>query len=145
MPRPKQTTYEKALKLAIKAHAGQLYGTEPYINHPIRVAEVIGEELANGDLQAVAVLHDVLEDTKVTRGQLEKHFGSWIAKSVDILTRRQGEEYFDYIMRVSNSPGAIAVKLADLEDNLMNNPPPSLRRRYERAARFLAEVFCATT
>ena len=144
MLQPKQTTYEKALKLAAKAHAGKLYGSEPYINHLIRVSEGVAPFSDNDDLRIVAVLHDVVEDTKVTLEQLKRCFGYWVAKNVDILTRRQGEEYFDYIMRVSSSLVATVVKLADLEDNLKNNPPPSLQRRYERAARFLAEVANAT-
>lgn len=63
-----ETTLEKILEFATKAHEGQKrkYTDEPYINHPIAVAKMVEELYGGQDLQAAALLHDVVEDTDVT-------------------------------------------------------------------------------
>jgi len=74
------TPYNRALAVATKAHAGQIRKNgEPYINHCVRVAKGFDEiERA----KVVAVLHDVLEDTNVTLGELATEFGAITAALV---------------------------------------------------------------
>jgi len=139
-------TLEDALDLAIEAHRGQVYPSpdpEPFILHPLRV--MLG--VPSGVAQIVAVLHDVVEDTKVTLTALEKRgFGKPVLDAVDCLSHRPGEAYDDYIKRLAINPIARQVKLSDLRDNLANNrtlppTPDNLARidRYERAQRTLAD------
>jgi (p)ppGpp synthase/HD superfamily hydrolase len=141
-----EPTLEDALDLAIEAHRGQVYPSpdpEPFILHPLRV--MLG--VPSGVAQIVAVLHDVVEDTKVTLTALEERgFGKPVLDAVDCLSHRPGESYDDYINRLAINPIARQVKLSDLRDNLANNrtlPPTqdNLARidRYERAQRTLAD------
>jgi len=65
------------------------------------------------------VLHDVIEDTKYTLEDLRKAgYSQKILQSLDYLTRRDGEEYEEFIKRVKRNPLARKVKIADIEDNL---------------------------
>ena len=84
--------------------------------------------------QAVAVLHDVLEDTAVTAEQLrEANLSREVVDAVSVLTRRSGQTYEQYIEQVAGNAIARPVKLADLADNLANNK--RLTRRPDVAAR----------
>lgn len=112
--------FDTALSIALSVHSGQVdkSGT-PYILHPIRVAL----NVRPGTPQVVAILHDVLEDARpgalewVHRMILDR-LGTRVMGIVDLLTRRRGEEYTDYIERLRMDPIAREVKIADLEDNL---------------------------
>ena len=137
-------TIEDALLVAVEAHRGQLYPApepEPFILHPLRV--MLG--VKSGAARVVAVLHDVVEDSEVTLRDLEERgFEALILDAVDHVTRRDGEDYADYIRRVGRNALATEVKLSDLADNLANNralPPTAdnLNRiaRYEQATETL--------
>jgi len=108
----------KAIALAARAHDRQVDKSHrPYILHPVRVMLRVTGYTA----QVIAVLHDVIEDTPITLDNLRGlHFPREVIEGVDILTRRDGEKYRDYILRVktSGNQDAIAVKLADLADNM---------------------------
>ena len=66
-----------------------------------------------------AVLHDLVEDTDWTLERLRgEGFGEPVVNAVDSLTRRPGEDYFDYVRRAIQNPLAREVKRADLTDNL---------------------------
>ena len=109
-------TLESAIALAAKAHAGQkdLAG-EPYILHPLRVMLKVASEPE----RIVAILHDVVEDTNHTLDDLRLAGCSpEVVDAVDRLTRREGEDYFDYVARAAEHPLARRVKIADLEDNM---------------------------
>lgn len=109
-----QDLFEVALRYAVNAHRGQFDKVgNPLILHPLRVSEKVGGET----FKAVAVLHDVLEDTKVTCENLRNKFGNSIANAVKALTKVKGESYRDYLDRVLLNPIATIVKLADMEDN----------------------------
>lgn len=107
-----------ALKIAKKAHAGVTdKGDHPYINHPLWVAEQMDDEIST----VVALLHDVVEDTKITFEDLSKQGISEDAIQVlKILTHdKKNINYDDYIKNIKRSGNAIAlkVKLADLKHN----------------------------
>lgn len=120
------TLLARAFALAVEAHAGQADKIGmPYIHHPLRVAGIVSllptpcattRELA----VAAAVLHDVIEHTDVTLANVRAVCGPDVAEIVKILTRRDGESYDNYITRIcaAQHPLALAVKMADLRDNL---------------------------
>ena len=123
--------------LARRAHNGQLepHTGDPYILHVERVAGYVAHE--SEIVQAVAWLHDVLEDTALTLPEMMREGVSEdVLTGVLTLTCNKGEVYKAYIARVkSGGSVVITVKLADLEDHLRPSSylPESLRKRYETA------------
>lgn len=104
----------RAKQLATSAHEGQVdKAGNPYINHPARVAASLADE----DAITTAWLHDVVEDTDVTLDQLAEQFPPAIVAAVDDLTKRADESRAQYYARVRTNPIALAVKLADINDN----------------------------
>ncbi len=105
----------RAEAIARAAHAGQVDKSgQPYIDHPARVAaRVQGDEL----LEAIAWLHDVVEDTDVQLVDLQAEFPLEVVDAVDAITHRPGEPRADYYARVSRNPLARQVKDADIDDN----------------------------
>lgn len=124
-----------AIQLAALKHHGverQLTG-EPYIIHPLRILMKVQDR--PGYVQIAAVLHDLVEDTDVTLTDLIMNFGAETAHLVDILSRREGETYGQFILRiVSNNPDAVDLKALDIGDNLKGLPEGHpLRERYIKA------------
>jgi calcineurin-like phosphoesterase family protein len=115
---------DKALLIAGTYH---MYQTDkvgkPYIEHPMAVAAQVESE----KLKVIALLHDTLEDTDVDKQLLVDTFGQEVVSIVQILTRKQGEDYFDYIQKVAKDKDATQVKIADLHHNmdLSRIPSPS--------------------
>jgi (p)ppGpp synthase/HD superfamily hydrolase len=74
----------EALKLASRWHEGQTrdIGDIPFVTHPVEVACLLHEAGYADEVVAAGVLHDVLEDTEVTRGELEQRFGPRVAELV---------------------------------------------------------------
>lgn len=106
----------KALELANRVHADQTDKRgEPYILHPLRVMLTFEDHT----LRVIALLHDVIEDSATNPDQLlSMGFRQEIVQAVVALSRRTGEDYFEYVQRVMANPPAKAVKQADLLDNL---------------------------
>ncbi|PYB76117.1 MULTISPECIES: bifunctional (p)ppGpp synthetase/guanosine-3',5'-bis(diphosphate) 3'-pyrophosphohydrolase [Pseudomonas] len=135
-------TLERAIAMAIKAHEGQFdKGGTAYILHPLRVmGRVITPEQ-----RIVAVLHDVLEDTPLTLADLAREgFPLKILAALLALSRREGESYEAFVIRLGVDPLARQVKLADLADNsdLSRIPcpgPADVARlcRYQQASAYL--------
>ncbi len=113
------TIATRAEALARSAHADQVDKAGlPYADHPARVAARVrisapGDESA----EAVAWLHDVVEDTNVTLDDLADEFGSLVAAGVEAITRRPGEDGDAYYLRIAANRLAFLVKAADLADN----------------------------
>lgn len=80
----------KARDFAIAAHKNQMYGVHPYSYHLDAVASIVRKygEAA----EVVAYLHDVVEDTDVSLDEIEKQFGSLVARCVAILTDEPGKD-----------------------------------------------------
>ncbi len=128
-------TVEDALILAATAHRGQTdrIGV-PYIMHPLTVSTLAlslaakfnvthtldtANHLWHELIVMVALLHDVIEDTTVTLGQLIEHgFPTDVVDAVDCLTKREGEQYEDFIVRAAENPIARIVKMADIKHNM---------------------------
>lgn len=111
-----KTMLNKAIEIATIAHENQVdKGGNPYILHPLRVMMNCESENA----KICAVLHDVVEDTSITFGDLKEYgFNDEIITALDCLTKRKGEPYEEFINRVLQNEVACYVKLADLIDNM---------------------------
>jgi (p)ppGpp synthase/HD superfamily hydrolase len=105
-----------ALQIATQAHLGQVdkLGND-YITHPTRVAAKFA---GDHDLLSISYMHDVLEDSTVTEEELRKLFPSHIVDAVVALTKKEGQPYEEYLKKVKANEMALAVKLADVEDNV---------------------------
>ena len=113
-----QNVYD-AKRLATAAHGDQLDKSgQPYIGHPARVAARTRRHGGDDDIEIVAWLHDVVEDTDVTLDMIEQQFGPRIAQAVGAITRRPDDEGDAYYHRVAGNRIALAVKRSDIEDNL---------------------------
>lgn len=121
---------ELAKQIATAAHDGQFRrdGLTPYINHPQEVVRrVQGDEQA----EAVAWLHDVLEDTAETPKSLAaKGIPDHIIASVEVLTKTDGPSYDRYLEGVLADPIAKRVKVADMLTNLSDQPTNKQIRKY---------------
>lgn len=130
------TLLEKAILLAMRAHAGQKdKAGGPYLLHPLRV--MLGVE--GDEARQAAVLHDVVEDTPITLEVLRQEgFSEAVVTAVDALSRRPEEKYAAFIQRLKGNPLARRVKLADLADNmdLRRLSPPFSQRDLERMERY---------
>ena len=105
-----------AIEIAAEAHSGQKDRCgAPYILHPLRVMFRVGTTRE----RIVAILHDVVEDTKWTFEDLSKKgFPDEIIEALKCDTKQEGEEYERFVERSASNPLARRVKIADLEDNM---------------------------
>ena len=109
----------KAILCATLSHDGQVDKSgQPYILHPLSVLFRVRRAGESEEVQIAAVLHDTVEDTPLTLAEIEQDFGEAVAVAVDALTRRAGEVYQQYLIRLAANPIAKIVKLEDLHDNL---------------------------
>ncbi len=129
-------TVLKAAELAAKWHAGQKRkgeAAEPYLNHLIEVASLVGEASdGNQDYVIAALLHDAVEDQGVSLSEIEAIFGDKVAGIVAEVTDDKAISKAERkALQVANAPrkseGACFVKLADKTSNLrsiLDSPPP---------------------
>ena len=121
-------TFAKAYLFAQKAHKKQTrkYTQEPYFNHPLKVACIVSQVIENDEVWAAALLHDVVEDTPATLGQIKQLFGQEIESLVAHLTNtstladgcRKIRKEIDRRQIAGASPEAKTIKIADRIDNL---------------------------
>lgn len=137
-----QKMIQKALNVSVQAHDGQLdKGGMPYVFHPIAVMM----KCQTDKERVVALLHDVVEDTYMTFGNLRQDFPEYIVEAVDAITKRRGETQNEYLTRVKQNDIALAVKFNDIEHNstgerLMQLPVEDIERltkKYKKAVEFL--------
>ena len=109
------TLLEKALEIALRAHAGQKQKDgSPYILHPLRVMARVHTD----EERMAAVLLDVVEDSEVTIEDLRAAgFPELVLETVRLLTHEEGISYEDYVRRLKPDATARRIKLADLEEN----------------------------
>lgn len=114
-------------RFAEEAHRGQTrkYTGEPYINHPVIVAQNVKNVGASREAVAAAILHDVVEDTPVTLDEIRTRFGDRVAELVEMVTdvsrpedgnRRIRKEIDRQHLAQADAEGQ-TIKLADLIDN----------------------------
>lgn len=138
-----KTLIEQVIDIATKAHAGQFRrdGKTPYILHVSRVAKTVEDAGCGINAIATAWLHDVLEDADMTADRLyELDIPGHIIDAVLILTHRRDEPYMDYVRRIlrSNMTHAREVKMADIIDNLTDNPTEKQKQKYVKALMLFA-------
>lgn len=108
---------DKAMLVAVLYHAGQQdKGGSTYLRHVLRVMEA----QENEDLMVSAVFHDIVEDTEIEIEDLRAMGCSrHQIDTIDRLTKRDGEDYEAFIQRILPNSSARAIKIADIEDNLI--------------------------
>ncbi len=136
-------TIGEAYLLAKKAHEGQKRHTgEPYITHPVAVAQILAQMRMDPPTIMAAILHDVIEDTSVEKHDLIEKFGKEVADLVDGVTKltqiefesraqAQAENFRKMVMAMARDIRVILVKIADRLHNMktIDCLPPEKRRR----------------
>jgi len=119
-----------AFEMAAEAHKTMRRKSgEPYILHPLSVARICVEEIGLGIRSTIcALLHDTVEDTDITLEDIERDFGSEIARIVDGLTKisnvidvnasQQAENFKKILLTLTDDPRVILIKLADRVHNM---------------------------
>lgn len=123
---------ELARAIATEAHQGQSRrdGVTPYIEH---AAAVASRAPKSEESKAAAWLHDVLEDTDVSRQDLiAKGVPESVVAAVEALTKQEGLSYEANVERVGANELAKGVKVADMLSDLADNPTEHQIRKYAR-------------
>ena len=140
----------KAFNFARQAHKGvrRLSG-EPYIMHPIAVAQIVCSEIGLGSTSiCAALLHDVVEDTDFTVEDIENMFGAKIAQIVDGLTKisggifgeqasAQAENFKKLLLTMSEDIRVILIKIADRLHNMRTLDSQPANKQYKIAGETL--------
>ena len=120
----------KAYLYAANAHSGQFRSSgDPYVTHPVAVAEILAKFKMDEDCLTVARLHDVIEDSGISKYFLKKEFNSNVAELVDGVSKldklslnskqeEQAENFQKMVMAMSQDIRVIVLKLADRLHNM---------------------------
>src|SRR5215207_8065162 len=140
----KMKLIEKSLHIALRAYAGKTdkAGRE-YILHPLRVMAKMKTDLE----MSAALLHDVIEDSDITAEQLlAEGIPAEVVEAVQSLSRKENEDYQDFVARAKKNKLAAKVKIADIEDNIdvlrltsLDEYDLARIKKYHSAWRFLKE------
>lgn len=136
----------KAYQVASDAHSGQLRQSgEPYIIHPLKVAIILADLELDLETIEAGLLHDVVEDTKVSKEDIVQQFGAEVAALVDGVTKLktltyttskeeiQAENYRKMFMAMAKDIRVILIKLADRLHNLQTLEYKSKEKQLEKA------------
>ena len=140
---------DKAIALTAEKFEGKFdKGGQPYILHCLHVMNAVCPNQDDHELMCIAVMHDLVEDTDVTLGDLYAlGFSQRVVSGVDCMTHRGGEDYMDvYIRRIALNPDARKIKIQDLDHNSQMMRMKGLREKdfrriekYHRAYAYLKE------
>ena len=142
----------QALEFSDKAHQGQLRQSgEPYITHPIAVARILTPLHLDAQAIMAALLHDVVEDTSVSKNDVAEQFGKPVADLVDGLSKlnkiefetkedAQAENFRKMLLAMARDVRVILIKLADRLHNMRTLESMS-REKCERIARETMEIY----
>jgi RelA/SpoT family (p)ppGpp synthetase len=136
----------EAYRFSEAAHSGQLRQSgDPYISHPLAVAEILADWHLDGQTLMAALLHDVTEDTSVTKDEISDTFGKPVAELVDGVSKldkiefqsaedAQAENFRKMLLAMARDVRVILIKLADRLHNMrtLGAVPPAKRRRVAR-------------
>ena len=135
----------KAYNFSAKAHEGQRRRSgEPYLQHPIAVAGVLTSLKTDVTAIVAGLLHDTLEDTVATAGELEKEFGKDVVHLVDGVTKigkitfrsyeeKQAENFRKMLLSMADDIRVVLIKLADRLHNMRTLQHLSAAKRQEIA------------
>ena len=143
---------EHAYSVARAAHSGQYRQSgEPYITHPLAVAKILAEWRLDAQALMAALLHDVVEDTPTTKGEIARTFGKAVAELVDgvskieriefaTLQHAQAENFRKMLLAMARDVRVILIKLADRLHNMrtLDAVPPE---KQERIARETLDIY----
>jgi len=136
----------EAYRFSEAAHAGQTRQSgDPYISHPLAVAEILADWHLDGQTLMAALLHDVTEDTSVTKDEISDTFGKPVAELVDGVSKldriefqsaedAQAENFRKMLLAMARDVRVILIKLADRLHNMrtLGAVNPAKRRRVAR-------------
>jgi guanosine-3',5'-bis(diphosphate) 3'-pyrophosphohydrolase len=136
----------EAYRFSEAAHAGQIRQSgDPYISHPLAVAEILADWRLDGQTLMAALLHDVTEDTSVTKDEITDTFGKPVAELVDGVSKldriefqsaedAQAENFRKMLLAMARDVRVILIKLADRLHNMrtLGAVNPAKRRRVAR-------------
>ena len=140
------TRLETAYHFSEAAHSGQFRASgEPYVSHPLAVANILAQLRLDPQALTAALLHDVMEDTEVTKAEISKKFGKPVAELVDGVSKldriefetheeAQAENFRKMLLAMARDVRVILIKLADRLHNMrtLDAVPPAKRRRIAR-------------
>jgi len=144
---PKEVSrVERAYLFAEKCHEGQMRQSgDAYISHPLAVAHILADMHMDHESLMAAMLHDVIEDTGVTKAQISRRFGRPVADLVDGVSKlseiefqskaeQQAESFQKMTLAMSRDIRVVLVKLADRLHNMrtLGVLSPAKRRRIAR-------------
>src|SRR6266704_5224109 len=146
LPAPDVALVERAFAFSESAHQGQFRKSgEPYITHPLAVASILSQWRLDAQGLAAALLHDVMEDTSVTKTEIESSFGKPVADMVDGVSKldqiefqsredQQAESFRKMLLAMAQDVRVILVKLADRLHNMrtLDAMAPAKRTRTAR-------------
>ncbi|OIN11125.1 bifunctional GTP diphosphokinase/guanosine-3',5'-bis pyrophosphate 3'-pyrophosphohydrolase [Oceanisphaera psychrotolerans] len=146
LPTEQAEQLKAAYIVARDAHQGQTRSSgEPYITHPVAVARILGEMHLDHETLMAALLHDVIEDTPVTKSMLEQQFGAAVADLVEGVSKldklkfrdrkeAQTENFRKMVLAMTQDIRVILIKLADRTHNMrtLGALRPDKRRRIAR-------------
>jgi len=136
----------EAYEFGAERHEGQKrVSGEPYITHPVAVADILADLRLDGDTLVAAILHDVIEDTPTAKAEIVSMFGQVVADLVDGVSKldqiqfknrqeAQAESFRKMLLAMVRDIRVIMVKLADRMHNMrtLGVMPPIKRRRIAR-------------
>src|SRR5687767_6742009 len=136
----------EAYRFSAAGHAGQTRQSgDPYISHPLAVAEILADWHLDGQTLMAALLHDVTEDTSVTKDEISDTFGRPVADLVDGVSKldkiefqsaedAQAENFRKMLLAMARDVRVMLIKLADRLHNMrtLGAVPPAKRRRVAR-------------
>src|SRR5438477_5702599 len=146
LPAPDVALVERAFAFSESAHQGQFRKSgEPYITHPLAVASILSQWRLDAQGLAAALLHDVMEDTSVTKTEIETSFGKPVADMVDGVSKldqiefqsredAQSESFRKMLLAMAQDVRVILIKLADRLHNMrtLDAMAPTHRERIAR-------------
>tara|TARA_Y100000590_G_scaffold63748_1_gene68438 strand:+ start:1828 stop:3573 length:1746 start_codon:yes stop_codon:yes gene_type:complete len=146
-------TLSKAYNFAVKAHADQKRDSgDPYVIHPLAVADILTELKLDSATIATGLLHDTIEDTHATYNTIVKEFGSEVADLVDGVTKisvlenqannsTKAENFRKLILATSKDIRVLLVKLADRLHNMRTINAIEKIEKKERIAKETMEIY----
>ena len=146
LPAPDVALVSRAFEFSESAHRGQFRKSgEPYITHPLAVATILSQWRLDAQGLAAALLHDVMEDTSVSKSELEITFGKPVADMVDGVSKLdqieftsreevQAESFRKMLLAMARDVRVILIKLADRLHNMrtLDAMAPAHRKRIAR-------------
>jgi len=152
LPPPDVALVERVFAFSEHAHQGQFRKAgDPYISHPLAVASILSQWRLDAQGLAAALLHDVMEDTSVTKTEIESSFGKPVADMVDGVSKldqiefqsredQQAESFRKMLLAMAQDVRVILIKLADRLHNMRTLDAMAAEHR-ERIARETLDIY----